>query len=541
MKIRADVLRTYTDVHTWVGIVGGLALFVAFYAGAITMFEEPLRRWASPPVALPAAVALERAPELIDAVLERHPEAARAYAVHYRIDPDTPARVSWEDEADVRYGAAFDAHGQLVTARTDEAPVAQLIDVLHQQVGLPFEHEISMPIMGVIALLYGVALVSGVIVLLPTLVQDLFAWRLGRNLKRLWLDVHNALGVFSLPFHVVMALTAVVFAFHDGFYATQNALIYEHRLDSMWGREPSQAAPDAELLTPQQLAARMAQQAPGFTPVAVEFRQNPAGVTTARVIGYDAREMMRAPTYGLASLDPYTGRFTDTAYLPGHQPGWEKLVTSFFTLHFGSFGGAPVRWGYFLLGLAGAFLFYSGNLIWVEARRRRQRRQDGGVLPPQKRSSRVMAALTVGVCLGCVSGISVTIAAAKWLPGRVQDLEAAHTYIYYAVFLACTGWALLRGAARAAFELLMLSAGATLLIPATSLAAALFAAAPGWNWPGTARLVDVVAFAGALLFVALAVRTRRRTLHGDADSVWSLSRPDPSSAPAGARAPHASV
>ncbi len=50
--IRADIVKMYKDVHTWVGIVSGRALFIAFYAGAITMFEGQLKRWASPPPAL---------------------------------------------------------------------------------------------------------------------------------------------------------------------------------------------------------------------------------------------------------------------------------------------------------------------------------------------------------------------------------------------------------------------------------------------------------------------------------------------------------
>src|SRR3546814_7457542 len=81
-----------------------------------------------------------------------------------------------------------------------------------------------MPIMGGIALLYAVAIVSGVICLLPSLVKDLFALRFGKNLKRMWLDLHNVLGLFSLPFHIIMALTSVVFAFHDQFYDEQDAV-----------------------------------------------------------------------------------------------------------------------------------------------------------------------------------------------------------------------------------------------------------------------------------------------------------------------------
>lgn len=60
MKIRSDIVRMYREIHSWVGIVCGLFLFVAFYAGSVTMFERPLQDWASAPVALPPPVALEK-------------------------------------------------------------------------------------------------------------------------------------------------------------------------------------------------------------------------------------------------------------------------------------------------------------------------------------------------------------------------------------------------------------------------------------------------------------------------------------------------
>jgi len=76
--------------------------------------------------------------------------------------------------------------------------------------------------MGAISLLYMVAIVSGLVVLLPSLVSDLFALPVtAKNVKRMWLDVHNVLGLFNLPFHIIMALTAIVFAFHDQFYDAQ--------------------------------------------------------------------------------------------------------------------------------------------------------------------------------------------------------------------------------------------------------------------------------------------------------------------------------
>ncbi|KAG1386921.1 hypothetical protein G6F59_016630 [Rhizopus arrhizus] len=95
MKIRNDIIKFYKDVHIWVGSFAGLMLFVAFYAGSITMFEKPLERWATPPSALSAPVPMERAPELLAAVLKAHPEAAKNYSVMVQTSPEAPARVIW--------------------------------------------------------------------------------------------------------------------------------------------------------------------------------------------------------------------------------------------------------------------------------------------------------------------------------------------------------------------------------------------------------------------------------------------------------------
>jgi uncharacterized iron-regulated membrane protein len=47
--MRNDILRVYKTVHTWTGIVCGLALFICFYAGAITMFKSELIDWVTSP------------------------------------------------------------------------------------------------------------------------------------------------------------------------------------------------------------------------------------------------------------------------------------------------------------------------------------------------------------------------------------------------------------------------------------------------------------------------------------------------------------
>ncbi len=517
MKLRTDIVRMYKEVHGWVGIVSGLALFIAFYAGAITMFEEPLKRWASPPSPLAAPVSLEQAPMLVARVLAEHPEAAHEYQVHVATGPENPARMSWsvhgEDEhaAETIFYASLGPDGALQVEERGPSPVAQFVDVLHQQVGLPFDHEISMPIMGAIAMLYFIALVSGIIVLLPSLVGDLFALRIGKNVKRMWLDLHNVLGVLSLPFHLVMALTALVFAFHDQFYDAQGMTF------ARGGRTPpaiSAPPPDRPMLAPAQILSRLSEQAPGFSPETLIYGEGRDGSPTLRIWGKDPRYGLRGATFGIASVDPYDGTITGRDYMPGQQDGWGATITSFFALHFGNYGGSPIRWAYFLLGLAGAFLFYTGNLLWVESRRKRERKT-GAV--EQTRATRILGALTVGVPLGCVAGISVTVAAAKWL--GLGATPGLHGLIYYAVFLAMTGWALWRGAARAGVELLPLVGAAMLLVPLATLTT-LSSHPPLLLW------VDLVAVAGAGACGLFWRATVNRVRNGRPDSVWSHRRPE---------------
>lgn len=520
MKVPSDIVKVYKDVHIWVGIVAGLMLFVAFYGGAITMFEKPLERWATPPSSLHAPPPLEQAPELVRAVLAAHPEAAAHYLVQVRTAPDAPARVLWRIRGATRgefteYGASFAPDGRLQVERIRKAPVAQLIDTLHQHVGLPFPDGVSRNLMGAVALLYAVALVSGVIVLLPTLAKDLFALRVGRNLKRMWLDVHNALGIASLPFHLVMALTCVVFAFHDPFYAMQGRVVYPNGID--WGREAHAPAPPptSTPLPASELLRRVNLQLPDFEVHNFGFEMHD-GRLEGHVTGLDIRYGTRARTYASTHLDPYTGE-VDPHDLPGHMGSWDTAVNAFFMLHFGSFGGNTVRWMYVLLGLAGALLFYTGNLLWVESRRKKQR---GAGAVKQTRATRILANLTVGVSLGCVAGMSATIAATKWLPARVVDLAAWHEGIYYAVFVVAVAWAFVRGAARSAVELLWASAVLTLAIPASSVAGA-WHVGGAWNHGGAGTVIDLTALAAVPVFLWVAHHSHRRMQRGHRDSVWS--------------------
>lgn len=536
--MRADYIRIYKSVHTWTGILTGMALFIAFYAGALTVFKEPLTRWATPP-AVVAPVPLEEAPALIARTLQARPDVAKGFSIHLQDAEHVPARMTWEvrdgqaddhDESSIRHHVAYlGAGGELRLEESAPSGLMSFIDVLHRVVGLPVDSDPNRWFMGIVASLYAIALVSGVIVLLPSLVKDFFALRIGKNLKRMWLDAHNVVGIVSLPFHIVMALSSVVFAFHDGIYDLQDKLMYEGKLESVFqrsggGAPAGEARNPADMLTPAELLAQARDLAPGFEPYTLQYQQVTSPRAIVRVWGKDDSAVSPRARGGFVALDPYSGTVLNRDYLPGGQDAPNLWISSFFALHMASFGGAAVQWLYFLLGLAGAWLFYSGNLLWIETRRKRANRQTGEI-PVQRLDTRLMASATVGVCLGCVCGISLMMVASKWLSGYVGDLNAWLRALYYVAFFVSLAWAFLRGGAAAGVHLLWVAAALTLAIPATSLVGGLFPASGLWAHTSAAALaVDATALAAGLGFAWMAKASARRIGRGDADSAWAPRR-----------------
>ena len=189
-------------------------------------------------------------------------------------------------------------------------------------------------------------------------------------------------------------------------------------------------------------------------------------------------------------------------------------MKSFFALHFGNFANDTGRWIYFLLGMMGAILFYTGNLLWLEKRRQKQAKQS--------RSVTIMAKLTIGVCLGSVLGVATSILASKWLYLMGVDINLGYINVYYGVFIASLGFAFWQGAAKSAIALQALIAATCLGVPLTTLITALFSHNTHWHVAGGTLLVDVMALVFAWIFFRAARKTRQRAYQGEPDSIWFI-------------------
>jgi uncharacterized iron-regulated membrane protein len=505
--MRASTLRTFISVHTWVGLVAGFGLFIAFYAGAVTIFHDELRAWETPRTESAAVAASADPQPLIDAVLRDHPTARQAF--YLRMPSAYAPQLQLEfDERHFR----LDGGGKLEEFK----PPSQLVDFiyrLHYTAGLPRGWGIY--VLGVVCVLYGLALATGVIIYAPTLAKDLFALRIGKNIKRMWQDAHNAIGMLSLPFHVMYAWSGAVLALGVVLLAPFQYLVFDGKLLKIVGPDISAAAPpkparvDAPLLPAAQLLAAARREAPGIEVETLAYRK--AGDANAQLQAYGKISRGTVADMAVVVLNASTGKIARVITPDNYTPG-TRFLRGLQALHFGSFGHAAVQWMYFALGMAGAFLFYSGNLLWIEARRKRHKQA-------QPRSGRWMARATLGVCLGCVAGLSAVFIMNKL--GPRGELPLWEERAYYVVFLLSVAWAFARPPARAAHELLMLCAALTAAIPVAA-----------WyrgGYPPQALVGDGVAAGVAivsLLFAALYWRMARAVLHrgrhGDPHSVWSL-------------------
>jgi uncharacterized iron-regulated membrane protein len=318
--------------------------------------------------------------------------------------------------------------------------------------------------------------------------------------------------MLSLPFHMIFAWSGAVLALGLALLIPFQYLVYQGKLLQLLERDfygaPQVAA--AHVARPTLAVAELLQRGQAAMP-ALEVEGVSLvniGDANARATLYGTVEQRRLNQLGSVTLDAATGALIDQVAPRTMTPGM-VMLRGLQTLHFGNFGHDAVKWLYFVLGLAGAFLFYSGNLLWIETRRKR-RQSD------QPRRTRVMAALTLGVCLGCIAGVSSVFVAGALAPGLGRP-------VYYTVFFACLVWACLRQPARAGHELLWLCALATAAIPLAGwfgYGESLLAAARHGHWHRF--FVDIVALLLAIAYWRMAKATLRRGREGDPNSVWAL-------------------
>ncbi|QWT19595.1 PepSY domain-containing protein [Bacillus sp. NP157] len=516
--MKSSTIRTFTTVHTWTGLLAGFALFIAFYAGAITMFHDPIDTWALPKAELADARLMERTGPMLADIVAKHPAAKESVGVTYAAGHRSHEVAAYWMEADGTWLSQSLDDPAAHDAEDHEHGLADFVYELHYDLGIP---EIGIYLMGIVSIIYGLALLTGVLIHLPNLAREMFALRPGHNLKRLWQDAHNVIGILSLPFHIIFAVTGALLCLTMVTLFAFNTLSFDGKLMGAFDRMTSalpetKATPGvATMLSPVELGARarqaaLAAGAASFEPDYMRYVHYGQPGAAAEVRGTSTKTLGE---YGMVALDATTGRVLNMQ-LTGVRDANHATYSAIFGLHFGTFGSLSLRWLYFLLGLAGAFLFYSGNLLYIESRRKRRAAE-------QPLKVRAMATATVGVCLGSCFAISVMFIANHLAP--YVGLAPTHVVqpVCFVTFFAAIAWTFWRRPARAAVDLLFVTAVASVAVGVLDIALhgdrlARTLAEGRYDVLG----VDLVAMAMGAGFAWLGVATRKRAIDGDPCSVW---------------------
>ncbi len=512
--MRAQTLKVYRWLHTWTGIVAGLALFIAFVGGALTMFRDPISRWERPS-ARHVQVSVGDVDRLAAAVLAAHPTAAARLGIMWptMAMPDPTAfwfeGGRWHHAALDRRPSNESSSSGLVSL--DAPRLAAFVNRLHYALALP---PFGMYLMGAVSVVFGFALVSGLFMHLPRLAKDLFALRPGKNRKRFWQDAHNALGFFALPFYAMVAITgafmclttAIVFVFN---------IAFGHELSAAL---PAMSAPVAHAVTPSreesgnaaplragQLLEAARRRVPEFEPGWITLIDYGKAAGFVEMWGDVPKAL---GTQGAIALRLNSGTVIGSQ-TAGSRDANHAIGSAISGLHFGTYGGQAVRWIYFTLGLGGAAMVLTGNLMWLEARRKR----DAAMQP---RAARNVARATVGVCVGTCAGIAVAFVGALCWP----EVGAARSFGI--ALAACVGYCVLRTPIIAARDLLTVAAiaSASIAIADASLTGdGLVNSIARHDWALAG--IDVAALAASSVFAYCARIAHRRATRGAATGVWA--------------------
>ena len=504
------IRQTMSDLHIWTGLLVGWFLYAMFLTGTVSYFKDEISQWMRPEIAHQAQVpdAAVVAQHVADKLRTEAagspqwsiglPDARNNVVSAFWRTPGVEGRRAFQS------GTFDPVSGDKVAAR--DTGGGNFFYRFHFQ----FHY---MPVLwgrwlaGVCAMFMLVAIVSGVITHKKIFI-DFFTFRGGKG-QRSWLDAHNALSVFGLPFHLMITYTGLI---------TLAALYMP------WGSQAAFKTPAERQQLSAQLSAFIAPakpsgQAATLAPIEDMVRQAQArwgrdniqrvnitlpGDAAARVTvsrGDEGRASV-SPQYML--FEGTTGKLLETKDSVGAAAETRGVM---YALHLGRFGDTATRWLYFLVSLAGTAMVGTGLVMWTV--KRRQKLPD-----PDKPYFGFW--LVERLNIAAIAGLSIAMTAFLWgnrlLPLDLPQRSEWEVDLLFIVWGLALLHAMLRPAKRAWIEQLWIATAALALLPIVS---AFTTERPLWrsllagDWVFAG--LELTLWALAALHALLAIRTMRHS------------------------------
>ncbi|WP_420143054.1 PepSY-associated TM helix domain-containing protein [Sphingobium sp.] len=421
--LRDGARQAMAWLHGWTGLLLGHVLFIICLAGTLSVFKPEISRWMRPEISGQA-----------------DPVRAITAATNW-LTANTTGSTGWyltaPDGRSNVVEASYDSDGAYVSHALDPlsgAPVAR--DTLGGEFFYRLHFELQLPypwgrlLASLAAMLMLVAIVTGIIAH-KRFFKDIFTFRPAKG-QRSWLDAHNALGVLSLPFHIMITFTGLLtlasLNMPWGIGAAYGDNVMALYTDLTPGAVSRVASGDKVPLAPIAPMLAQAQRHFGGAPIGRVYVFNPgdkaAVVTVYPVetggIGYLPAEI---------SFDGATGQVLKawTEARPAI-----RTYQTIYGLHMAHFAPALTSWLYFIGGAMLTLAIASGMILWIVKRRERM---------PSSIGNSLLERLNVGGLMGVPIGMAAFLVANRLLPIGI----AARAQSEVTVALWSAGVALLLG------------------------------------------------------------------------------------------------
>lgn len=362
-----SAVKAWYLVHKWTSLVCTLFLLMLCLTGLPLIFHDEVEQALGGPPPLAGAPSSSNAPGLLslDTMLGRAlAERPGEVPLYMAFDNESPLLT-------VTTGPAPDApenqmtlmlfdrtNGRLVAPPGEEGIMEFILD-LHTDMflGLP-----GMLFLGAMGVLFVAALVSGVVLYAPFMRKlDFGTLRTERSRRLKWLDWHNLLGITAFAWMTVVGVTGII-------NALATPLVDQWRnsaLAEMTGLEAGVAALPPNRYGSLDKAMASARSAlPGNDPQFIAF---PGGAYSSGhhyAVFFQGDTPLTKRLLTPALIDAESGRLTDVRPMPLSM----KALQLSQPLHFGDYGGLPLKILWAALTLFTIVVLGSGLYLWLGRR-----------------------------------------------------------------------------------------------------------------------------------------------------------------------------
>ncbi|QOG19534.1 MULTISPECIES: PepSY-associated TM helix domain-containing protein [Bradyrhizobium] len=377
---RKPALRRWLFVHKWSSLICTLFLLLICITGLPLVLRDEIDGLLDD--ALPYAQVAEGTPNVS---LDRVVEASRKMypgetIISVFVDDDEPKIMvfmasSWEAfKANRRaiHSIRFDAHTGDVLKQTkpfgeDGLTFLQLMLSLHRDLFAGLAGELFL---GAMALLFIAAIVSGIAIYGPFMRKlDFGTVRAARSRRLKWLDLHNLLGVVTLGWALVVGATGVINELSTPLFALWQQTDVRAMLAPLQGKPVPQTS---ELSSPQAAYDTVKAAFPDMTTTSVVYPGAPFGSPFHYVVWTKGREPLTSRLFSPVLVDARSGALVAAVTMPWYLRALELSRP----LHFGDYGGMPLKIIWVLLDLTTIVVLGSGVYLWF-VRSRASRAQEG--------------------------------------------------------------------------------------------------------------------------------------------------------------------